>query len=99
MRLQGFPGAALVAGAGLILALTALLTASHNPEDLPSFRLRVEVPDPFLLASGAAFALAVAIVIGIAFSRDRRRRETERPREEEPSRLPWWGRDARAGEP
>ena len=45
MRLQGFPGAALVAGAGLILALTALLTASHNPEDLPSFRLRVEVPD------------------------------------------------------
>ena len=63
MRLQGFPGAALVAGAGLILALTALLAASHNPEDLPSFRLRVEVPDPFLLASGAAFALAVAIVI------------------------------------
>ncbi len=90
MRLQGFPGAALVAGAGLILALTALLAASHNPEDLPSFRLRVEVPDPFLLASGAAFALAVAIVIGIAFSRDRRRRETELPREEEPSRLPWW---------
>ena len=90
MRLQGFPGAALVAGAGLILALTALLAASHNPEDLPSFRLRVEVPDPLLLASGAAFALAVAIVIGIAFSRDRRRRETELQREEEPSRLPWW---------
>ncbi len=88
MRLQGFPGTALVAGAGLILALTALLAASHTSEDLPSFRLRVEVPDPFLLASGVAFALAVAIVIGMALSRDRRRQEVER--EEEPSRLPWW---------
>jgi hypothetical protein len=89
MRLQGFPGAALVAGAGLLLTLTALLAASHGPDDLPSFRLRVAVPDPLLLASGAAFALAVAIVIGIALSRDRRR-ETELEREEEPSRLPWW---------
>ncbi len=88
MRLQGFPGTALVAGVGLVLALTALLAASHTPEDLPSFRLRVEVPDPFLLASGVAFALAVAIVIGMALSRDRRRHEVER--DEEPSRLPWW---------
>lgn len=89
MRLQGFPGAALVAVAGLLLALTALLAASRAPDDLPSFRLHVAVPDPLLLASGAAFALAVAIVIGIALSRDRRR-ETELEREEEPSRLPWW---------
>ena len=90
MRLQGFPGAALVAGAGLFLALTALLAASRAPEDAASFRLHVEVPDVLLLASGAAFALAVAIVIGMALSRDRRRRETELSREEEPSRLPWW---------
>ena len=88
MRLQGFPGAALVAGAGLFLAMTALLAASRAPEDMPSFRLRVVVPDPLLFASGAAFTLAVAIVIGIALSRDRRREEVER--EEEPSKLPWW---------
>ena len=88
MRLQGFPGAALVAGAGLFLAMTALLAASRAPEDTPSFRLHLAVPDPLLLASGAAFTLAVAIVIGIALSRDRRREEVER--EEEPSKLPWW---------
>ena len=87
MRLQGFPGAALVAGAGLFLAMTALLAASRAPEDVPSFRLHVAVPDPLLFASGAAFTLAVAIVIGIALSRDRRR-EVERV--EEPSKLPWW---------
>ena len=90
MRLQGFPGAAIVAGAGLFLALTALLAASRAPEDMTSFRLHVEVPDLLLLASGAAFALAVAIVIGIALSRDRRRHEAEVEREEEPSKLPWW---------
>ena len=92
MRSYGFPGAALVAGAGFLLALTALLTASRAPDDLPSFRLRIEVPDPLLLVSGAAFALAVAIVIGIALSRDRWRREAELERQEEPSRLPWWAR-------
>ncbi len=90
MRPQGFPGKAIVAGAGLLLALTALLAASRAPEDTTSFRLHVEVPDLLLLASGAAFALAVAIVIGIALSRDRRHREAEVEREEEPSKLPWW---------
>jgi uncharacterized protein DUF4129 len=90
MRLQGFPGAAVVAGAGVLLTLTALLAASRGPEDMPSFRLRVEVPDPLLIASGVAFVLAVAIVIGIGLSRDRRRREEEAEREEEPSTLPWW---------
>ena len=89
MRLQGFPGAAIVAGAGLFLALTALQAASRAPEDMPSFRLHVEVPDSLLLASGAAFALAVAIIFGMALSRDRRR-DAELPREEEPSKLPWW---------
>ena len=89
MRLQGFPGAAIVAGAGLLLALTALLAASRATEDTPSFRLHVEVPDSLLLASGAAFALAVAIIFGMALSRDRRR-DAELPREEEPSKLPWW---------
>ncbi len=90
MRLQGFPGATVVAGAGLLLTLIALLAAARGPEDMPSFRLRVEVPDPLLLASGAAFLLAVAIMIGIGLSRDRRRREEETEREEEPSKLPWW---------
>jgi len=87
MRLQGFPGAALVAGAGLFLAMTALLAGSRAPGDTPSFRLHAAIPDPLLLASGVAFTLAVAIVIGIALSRDRRR---ELERVEEPSRLPWW---------
>jgi hypothetical protein len=87
MRLQGFPGAALVAGAGLFLAMTALLAGSRAPGDMPSFRLHAAVPDALLFASGAAFTLAVAIVIGIALSRDRRR-EVEPV--EEPSKLPWW---------
>src|SRR5689334_4546513 len=88
MRLQGFPGAAIVAGAGLFLALTALLAASRAPEDMPSFRLHVEVPDSLLLASGAALALAVAIIFGLPLSRDRRP-DAELPRAEEPSKLPW----------
>ena len=87
MRRKGFPGAALVAGAGLFLAMTALLAASRAPEDTPSFRIHLAVPDLLLLASGAAFTLAVAIVIGIALSRDRRR---ELEPVEEPSKLPWW---------
>ena len=89
MKLQGFPGAAAAAGAGLFLALTALLAASRDPEDMPSFRLRLEVPDSLLLASGIAFTLAIAIVFAIALSRDRRR-EAELEREEEPSKRPWW---------
>jgi len=90
MRLQGFPGAAVVAGAGLFLALTAppgRVARTRGHAVLPA---HVEVPDSLLLASGAAFALSVAIVIGMALSRDRRRREVELPREEEPSKLPWW---------
>jgi Domain of unknown function (DUF4129) len=89
MRLQGFPGSAIVAGAGLFLALTALLAASRAPEDLPSFRLRVEVPDSLLIASGVAFTLAVAIVFAMALLRDRRREEALRRQDERP-RLPWW---------
>jgi Domain of unknown function (DUF4129) len=87
MRLQGFPGAALVAGAGLFLAMTALLAGSRTPGDMPSFRLHLAVPDALLFASGAAFTLAVAIVIGIALTRDRRREVEPVP---EPSKLPWW---------
>jgi len=87
MRLTRIPGAALVAGAGLFLAMTALLAGARAPADMPSFRLRAAVPDALLFASGAAFTLAVAIVIGIALSRDRRR-EVEPV--EEPSKLPWW---------
>src|SRR5262249_31641950 len=87
MRLTRIPGAALVAGAGLFLAMTALLAGSRAPADMPSFRLRAAVPDALLFASGAAFTLAVAIVIGIALSRDRRR---EIEPVEEPSKLPCW---------
>jgi len=91
MRLHGSPGAAVIAGAGLLLTLTALLAAPNAPEETPSFRLRVDVPDPLLLASAVAFALAVVIVLAIAFSRDRRRQEAELvARDQEPSRLPWW---------
>jgi hypothetical protein len=89
MRLQRIPVAAFAAGAGLLLALTALLAAARAPEDMPSFRIRLDVPDLLLLASGAAFSLAVAIVFGIALSRDRRR-EAELDQEEEPAKRPWW---------
>jgi hypothetical protein len=89
MRLQRFPVAAFFAGAGLLLALTALLAAARAPEDMPSFRIRLHVPDLLLLASGAAFTLAIAIVFAIALSRDRRR-EAELASEEEPSKRPWW---------
>jgi len=85
------PGAAVVAGAGLLLALVALLAAPRSSDELPAVRLRVEVPDSLLLASGIAFALAALIVLGISLSRDRRRQEAELlAREEEPSKLPWW---------
>jgi len=91
MRLQRPSGAAVLAGAGLLVTLTALLAAPRAPEDIPSFRLRVEVPDSLLLASAIAFALAALIVIAIAFSRDRRRHEAELlARDQEPSNLPWW---------
>jgi len=91
MRLQGPSGAAILAGAGLLVTLAALLAAPRAPEDMPSFRLHVEVPDSLLLASATAFGLAVLIVIAIAFSRDRRRHEAElRARDQEPSNLPWW---------
>ena len=85
------PGAAVVAGAGLLLALVALLAAPRSSDDMPAVRLRVEVPDSLLLASGIAFALAALIVLRIALSRDRRRDEAELlAREEEASKLPWW---------
>jgi len=85
------PGAAVVAGAGLLLALVALLAAPRSSDDMPAVRLRVEVPDSLLLASGIAFALAALIVLRIALSRDRRREEAELlAREEEQSKLPWW---------
>ena len=89
MRFHGFSGSAIVAGAGLFLALTALLAGSRAPEDLPTFRLHVDVPELLLLASGAAFTIAVAIVLAMALFRDRRREE-EPPREEERPKLPWW---------
>jgi len=91
MRRMTIPGAAVVAGAGLLLALVALLAAPRSSDELPAVRLRVEVPDSLLLASGIAFALAALIVLGISLSRDRRRQEAELlAREEEPSKLPWW---------
>ena len=80
-----------MAGAGVFLALVALLASPRSSDDLPAVRLRVEVPDALLLASGIAFALAALIVLRIALSRDRRREEAELlAREEEPSKRPWW---------
>lgn len=91
MRLHGSPGAAVVAGAGLVLTLTALLAAPRAPDEMPSVRLRADVPQPLLLAGAIAFALAALIVLGIAFSRDRRRQEAELlAREQERPRYPWW---------
>ena len=78
-------------GAGILLALVALLASPRSSDELPAIRLRVEVPDSLLLASGIAFALAALIVLRIVLSRDRRRDEAELlGREEEPSKLPWW---------
>jgi len=91
MRRTTIPGSAVLAGAGLFLALVALLAAPRSSDELPAVRLRLEVPDSLLLASGIAFALAALIVLGIGLSRDRRRQEAELlAREEESSKLPWW---------
>jgi len=90
MRRKRIPGAAVVAAAGLLLSLVALLSSPSDSE-MPAVRLRVEVPDSLLLASGMAFGLAAVIVLAIALKRDRRRQEAELlAREEKPSKLPWW---------
>ena len=91
MRRTTIPGSAVLAGAGLFLALVALLAAPRSSDELPAVRLRLEVPDSLLLASGIAFALAALIVLGIGLSRDRRRQEAELlARKEESWKLPWW---------
>src|SRR3989449_9375998 len=87
------PGAAIVAGLGLLLTLTALLAAPRGADDTPSVRLSVEVPDILLLAGATAFALAAVIVIGIGLSPNRRRPELDEELFERYRRflsLPWW---------
>src|SRR2546428_12642386 len=92
-RVSVSPGAAIVAGGGLLLTLTALLGAPRGGTDRPSVPLRVEVPDILLLAGATAFALAAVIVIGIGLTPNRRRPELDEELFERYRRflaLPWW---------
>src|SRR2546428_12110764 len=72
-RVSVSPGAAIVAGGGLLLTLTALLGAPRGGDDTPSVRLSVEVPDILLLAGATAFAPAALVVMGSGRSPNRRR--------------------------
>lgn len=92
-RVSVSPVAAIVAGGGLVLTLTALLAAPRGGDDTPSGRLSVEVPDILLLAGATAFALAAVIVMGIGLSPNRRRPEFDEELFERYRRflsLPWW---------
>lgn len=85
------PGAAIVAGGGLLLTLTALLVAPRRTEDSPAVRFSVEVPDLLLLAGATAFALSAVILLGIGLSRNRREPDNELlERYRRFLRLPWW---------
>ena len=79
--------AAIVAGVGLLLALTALLDARGGlGDDVPSVRLTFKVPDGLLVVSAAVFALAWLVFLVAA-------RSGRKPDEEpEPQRLQlsWW---------
>src|SRR5262249_17245676 len=88
MTRKRIPGAALVAGAGLFLAMTALLAGSRAPADMPSFRLYAAVPEALLFASGAAGSpRALPIGTGWPLRRDGRR---EAGPWGEPPNPPWW---------
>lgn len=87
------PGAAIFAGGGLLLALTALLIADGGGAESPSVRLSVQVPDLLLLAAATAFALTALIVTWILVSRSGRRLEGDNELLERYRRflaLPWW---------
>lgn len=87
------PGAAIFAGAGLLLALTALLITDGGGAESPSVRLSVQVPDLLLMAAATAFALTALIVTWILVSRSGRRLEGDNELLERYRRflaLPWW---------
>jgi uncharacterized protein DUF4129 len=87
------PGAAIFAGGGLLLALTALLIADGGGAESPSMRLSVHVPDLLLWAAATAFALTAVIVATILVSRSGRRVEWDSELLERYRRfleLPWW---------
>jgi Domain of unknown function (DUF4129) len=86
------PGAAIFAGGGLLLALTALLLADGGG-DSPAVRFSVQVPDLLLWAAATAFALTAVIVATILVSRSGRRVEWDNDLLERYRRfleLPWW---------
>jgi hypothetical protein len=85
-------GATIVAGGGLLLALTALLVASRGADDAPTVRVTVDVPDALLMAGAIAFVLAAVVVLAIALSRDRVRPPDGElyERYRKLLELPWW---------
>lgn len=86
-------GAAIFAGGGLLLALTALLIADGGGGESPSVRLSVHVPDLLLWAAATAFGLTAVIVATILVSRSGRRVEWDSDLLERYRRfleLPWW---------
>jgi len=52
-------GAAIFAGGGLLLAITALLIANGGGGESPSVRLSVQVPDLLLWAAATAFGISI----------------------------------------
>jgi hypothetical protein len=87
------PGAAIFAGGGLLLALTALLIADGGGAESPAVRLSVHVPDLLLLAAATAFSMTALIVTWILVSRSGRRLEGDNEVLERYRRflaLPWW---------
>jgi hypothetical protein len=87
------PGAAIFAGGGLLLALTALLIADGDGAESPSVRLSVQVPDLLMLAAATAFALTALVVAWILVSRSGRRLEADNDLVERYRRflaMPWW---------
>jgi Domain of unknown function (DUF4129) len=92
-RLPVPPGAAIFAGGGLLLALTALLIADGSGGESPSVRLSVHVPDLLLWAAATAFVLTAVIVATILVSRSGRRVEWDSDvleRYRHFLELPWW---------
>jgi hypothetical protein len=77
----------IVAGAGLLLALAALMDTRRGPVDaLPTMRVTFTVPEGLLVASGVVLLLAWIFLMVAARGR---RKPDDEPEAESPPQ-PWW---------